>query len=99
MYYIYPELCNSENAVKNIKLKHPYLSHDPFVKGDTVFVPSDVAGYREATNYVGVVGDPTVSTIENGKTYHDQLVNNLITFVEYCEKEVQVTLRNQEIPL
>jgi hypothetical protein len=27
-------------------LKHPYLSHYPFVKGDTVFVPSDIAVYK-----------------------------------------------------
>ena len=55
--------------------------------------------YKEATTYVVVVGDSTVSTEENGKIYHDQLVNNLISFVDYCDKQVQVNLRNQEIPI
>ncbi|MBS4214241.1 creatininase family protein [Neobacillus rhizophilus] len=99
MYYIHPELCEEENAVKNVHQKHPFLQHDPYSGGDRVFVPSDVAAYREGSMNIGVVGDPTVSTKENGEIYHHELVGNIVNFIQYCEEEVQVTLRNQEIPL
>ncbi|MBM7713348.1 creatininase family protein [Siminovitchia sp. FSL H7-0308] len=99
MLYIHPELCNLEEAVKNIQEKHRFLSHDPFVEGDTVFVPSDVALYREGALNIGVVGDPTVSTKENGEKYHKQLVENVVEFIHYCENEIEVDIRKKEIPL
>lgn len=42
MLYI-PELCNLENAVKNIPEQHRFLSQDLFVEGN---IPSDVTLYR-----------------------------------------------------
>lgn len=99
MYYLYPDLCDPSKAVKNVHTKHQFLQHDPFVEGDTVFVPSDVEGYREGAINVGVVGDPTVSTKENGEIYHHALVKNLIELVRYCDEEVTVTIRKREIPL
>jgi creatinine amidohydrolase len=99
MMFLHPELCNMENAIKNIHEKHPFLNHDPYVPGDRVFVPSDVATYREGSLNIGVVGDPTASTKENGEIYHKVLIANLVEFIRYCEEEVKVNLRNQEIPL
>jgi creatinine amidohydrolase len=99
MLYLHPELCNMENAVKNVHTSHRFIQHDPFVEGDRVFVPSDVATYRNNSKNIGVVGDPTVSTKESGERYHQQLISNLIEFLTYCEEEVSVTLRNQEVPL
>lgn len=99
MLYLYPDLCEMEKAVKNIHHKHPLLKHDPFVPGNTVFVPSDVATYRETSIQIGVVGDPTLSTKENGEIYHKELLKTLVDFILYCDKNVDVKLRNQEIPL
>lgn len=99
MLYLCPELCDMNEARKNITDKHRFLSHDPFVDGDRVFVPSDVATYREGALNIGVVGDPTVSTKENGEVYHNQLVANICEFIEYCEEHVEVTIRKKEIPL
>ncbi|WP_261133950.1 creatininase family protein [Bacillus sp. Marseille-Q3570] len=99
MLYLHPELCDMDHAVKNVEQKHRFFNHDPFVDGDRVFVPSDIKSYRENSKNIGVVGDPTVSTKENGQTYHKELVKNLVELVRYCEEEVQVTLRNQEVPL
>jgi creatinine amidohydrolase len=99
MLYLYPELCEMDKAIKNVHEKHRFIQHDPFVEGDRVFVPSDVATYKEAALNVGVVGDPTVSTKENGEIYHKELINNLVEFINYCEEDVNVKLRNQDIPL
>lgn len=99
MLYLYPELCTMENAVKNISEKHRFLNHDPFIEGDRIFLPSDIATYREATLGIGVGGDPTVSTKESGEIYHHAMVANLVELIDYCNTEVKVTLRNQEIPL
>ncbi|HEY4553327.1 MAG TPA: creatininase family protein [Bacillaceae bacterium] len=99
MLHLMPELLEMDKTVKNIHLKHPFLQHDPFVEGDTIFVPSDVAGYREGSKNIGVVGDPTVSTAKNGEIYHRELMKNLVEFVRYCEEEVEVTIRKREIPL
>jgi creatinine amidohydrolase len=99
MLYLLPELCNMDEAVKNIHIQNRFLVHDPFVQGDRVFVPSDVGTYRESANGIGVVGDPTVSTKENGEIYHNALVNNLVEFINYCEETVSVKLRNIEAPL
>ncbi|WP_175384383.1 creatininase family protein [Bacillus sp. FJAT-27225] len=99
MLYILPELCEMDKAIKNIQLKHEFLQHDPFVEADRMFVPSDVAGYREGAVNVGVVGDPTVSTKENGEIYHHELLKNLVEFIRYCDEEVEVEIRSREIPL
>lgn len=99
MLYIHPELCEMDRAVKNVKHKHQYLQHDPFVEGDKVFVPSDVGTYKEGTINVGVVGDPTVSTKENGEIYHKNLVENLVEWIQYCHNEVNVSVRDKGIPL
>jgi creatinine amidohydrolase len=99
MMFLHPELCEMDKAVKNISEKHRFLNHDPFVKGDKVFVPSDIGNYRKSSGNIGVIGDPTASKAENGQVYHEALVRNLVELVHYCEEEVEVTLRKQEIPL
>ncbi|GAK03881.1 creatinine amidohydrolase [Geomicrobium sp. JCM 19037] len=99
MYYLHPELCDPEAASKNIHQSHRYLNHDPFVETDKVFVPSDIHTYRETAKGIGVVGDPTVSTKENGKVYHDRLVASVSEFIDYCHGEVDVSIRNRELPL
>ncbi|MBT2644691.1 creatininase family protein [Bacillus sp. ISL-41] len=99
MLHLYPELCDMDRAVKNIEQKHRFFKHDPFVEGDSVFVPSDVSIYREGSKGIGVVGDPTVSTKEAGEIYHNELINNLVELLNYCEEKINVTIRNKEIPL
>jgi creatinine amidohydrolase len=99
MLYLHPELCEMDKAVKNINEKHRFLQHDPFVEGDRIFVPSDVGVYRKGSLNIGVVGDPTVSTKENGETYHKELIANMVDFIEYCKNDVKVEIRKREIPL
>ena len=99
MLYLHPELCDMSQSFENNHINHRYLNHDPFIEGDSIFVPSDVATYREKTKNIGVVGDATVSNKENGDIYHQKLVENLVELIRYCEEEVQVTLRNQSVPL
>ncbi|MDN4074148.1 MULTISPECIES: creatininase family protein [Fictibacillus] len=99
MMHLFPELCNMEAAVKNIHEKHSFLNHDPFIDGDRIFLPSDVATYRESSNHIGVVGDPSVSTAENGEIYHKELIANMVELIDYCNTKVEVTLRNQKVPL
>ncbi|QKG84205.1 creatininase family protein [Kroppenstedtia pulmonis] len=98
MYHLYPELCEPDQSVKNVHKKHPLLKHDPYDDGDRVFVPSDIASYREGALNIGVVGDPTVSNKENGEIYHRELVNRLVDWIQYCEEQ-DITLRNQSVPL
>lgn len=99
MLFLHPELCDMSQAVKNIEHKHRLIQHDPFVEGDRIFTPSDVASYREGAKGVGTVGDPTVSTKEHGEIYHNELIKTMTELVRYCEEDVNVTIRNRDIPL
>ena len=99
MYYLLPDLCEPENGAKNIPNNHKYLNHDPLVKGDRMITASDVATYKEKTKGIGIMGDATLANPEKGKKYHDKLVENIGEFIKYCDAEVNVDIRNKEIPL
>lgn len=99
MFHLLPELCDPSQAAKNIPDNHPYLQHDPHVEGDRMLTVSDVATYKEATKGIGIMGDATKATAEKGKEYHDSLVKNIAEFIQYCETNIEVKLRNQTIPL
>lgn len=99
MYYLYPDLCDHSQAAANYPEKHRFLQHDPYVKGDRLITASDVETYREVTRNIGIVGDATTASAETGEKYHEAIVSNLVEFIDYCEKEMKVTLRNQNMPL
>lgn len=99
MYFLYPELCDSSKASKNIPEKHRFLQHDPYIEGDRILSASDVETYREVTKNIGVMGDAIPASKETGEAYHKAIVENLVEFIEYCEENIQVSLRNQTIPL
>lgn len=99
MYFLYPKLCESKQASKNIERKQRFLQHDPYVEGDRVFVPSDVGVYREVTKRIGIVGDATPASREKGQEYHETLVKNLVEFIQFCHHEIHVNVRNRELPL
>lgn len=99
MFYLFPELCDPSKVQTNIPDKHRFLEHDPFVEGDRLLTASDVAGYREVTNGIGLMGDAAPSDKATGEAYHKAFLENFVELIRYCEEEVEVTLRNQEIPL
>lgn len=99
MYYLFPDLCDRDQATKNIPQKHRFLEHDPLVVGDKMITASDVQTYKEATKEIGMMGDATLATKEKGKEYHEAMVENISEFVSYCESDISVELRNTEIPI
>lgn len=99
MYHLFPDLCDPSRSTKNIPDHHRFLQHDPLVAGDKMITASDVAAHKENTKGIGIMGDATLATKEKGKTYHEALVRNIAEFLRYCEKDVGVELRNQELPL
>ncbi|WP_163969684.1 creatininase family protein [Oceanobacillus halotolerans] len=99
MYHLLPYLCEPSASVKNIPSHHRFMQHDPLVQGDKMITASDVATYKEATKGIGVMGDATKANPEKGKAYHEAVVNNIAEFIDYCDGEVEVSLRNQDIPL
>lgn len=99
MFYLYPELCSPENVEKNIPDGHQFTIFDPFIEGDRVLISSDVETYKDQTKQIGIMGDSTDASKETGQYYHEQIVENMIELIRYCEEDVQVSLRNQSIPL
>ncbi|PSL36203.1 creatinine amidohydrolase [Planomicrobium soli] len=99
MFYLYPELCDPAKTATNIADKHPFLQHDPYAEGDRVLTASDVAGYREATNGIGLMGDAAPSDAVTGEAYHKAFLENLTELIRYCEEEVKVNVRKPDIPL
>lgn len=99
MFYLYPELCEPTDVACNIPEKHRFLQHDPFIEGDRVLTSSDVNNYRKDTKGIGIMGDATDASSSIGEQYHEKFLDNLVELIEYCEKEVSVNLRNQEIPM
>lgn len=99
MYYLMPGLCEPDKSSKNIPEKHRFMQHDPHVSGDKMITVSDIGTHKENTKGIGVVGDATKANKEKGEKYHRSLVNNIVEFVNYCENEMTVSLRNQNLPL
>ncbi|MEC5423373.1 creatininase family protein [Virgibacillus sp. C22-A2] len=100
MYHLFPDLCEPSKSAKNIpKNNHRFMQHDPHVIGDKMITVSDVATYKDATKGIGIMGDATLATKEKGKKYHEALIANISEFINYCEENIEVELRNQEIPI
>jgi creatinine amidohydrolase len=99
MYHKHEDLCNPENAAKNIpENHHKFLQHDPHVATDKILTASDVGTYKEATKGVGVMGDATTADPIKGEIYQKQLVQNIVEFLEYIE-DMNVEIRETHLPL
>lgn len=87
MLYKYEELVQMDKAVDNpIEPKELY-SVDPAYPNDTLcYVPSSLKVAKEhAEKSGGITGQPTKSTKESGKIYHDHLVKNLIKVINQLQ--------------
>lgn len=99
MYHLLPDLCDPSKSAKNIPNQHRFLQHDPYVEGDKMLTASDVATYKEATKGIGIMGDATLANEEKGKEYHEALVKNIAEFINHCEDNINVNIRERTIPL
>jgi creatinine amidohydrolase len=84
MIHLYPELVHMEKAVKNPPHIRQFHCIDPYVANiDRVYAPPTMATYREATDHAfGTGGDPSESTAEKGREYHEGLVQNMVKLIE-----------------
>lgn len=83
MLYRFEDLVQMDKAVDNpIKPKDLY-SVDPAYSHDTLcYVPSTIkAAKKHAEKSGGITGQPTKSSKEKGKIYHEHLVKNLVKVV------------------
>ncbi|WP_040214712.1 creatininase family protein [Clostridium polynesiense] len=84
MMYRYPDMVHLELAKDNpIKPKELY-SVDPTYANDTLcYVPST---YEDAKKHAvesgGTTGEPSKSSSEKGKVYHDHLISNLVKVIK-----------------
>lgn len=88
MLYRYEDLCHMDRAVDNPIVPKSLYSVDPSFAGDTFsYVPSTVKSMQESVDIAGgTTGSPTKATIENGKIYHDHIVNNLVKMIKELQK-------------
>lgn len=89
MLYRYENLVQMDKAIDNpIEAKELY-SVDPAYSHDTLcYVPSSIKVAKEhAEKSGGITGQPTKSSIEKGKTYHDHLVKNLVKVITELQKK------------
>lgn len=90
MLYRYADLVQIDKAVDNpIKSKNLY-SVDPSYAHDTLcYVPSSIKTAKlHAEKSGGTTGEPTKSSIEKGKVYHEHLVNNLVKIIKELQSDL-----------
>jgi creatinine amidohydrolase len=92
MMYLFPELVDPTKAVKTILPQGHFLYTDPYVEGDRLIVPSEYASNLKASKGIGVLSDPTVSSAEKGRMYHERLVRDLVSAIAIVE-EMEVLIR------
>ena len=81
MVYRHPELVNLDMAKDNPHAEKPLYHLDPRIARDTLcYVPATVEDLRKVLDETGDTagGNPTASTAEAGKRYHDHLVGRLM---------------------
>ncbi|MBC7337763.1 MAG: hypothetical protein H5U01_16045, partial [Clostridia bacterium] len=91
------ELVDMAQAVRNVPEVRRFHIADPYVEGDRAAVPPTVEEYRDRTAPSGTSGDPTPSTVEKGRVYHEYLVEAIVQFIQEA-KRVPVSLKPFTIP-
>ena len=88
MLYRRPELVHMEKAADNPSLKHPLYSVDPAYPGDSLcYVPGTVQDMQRSVDIAGgTTGSPTKASADNGRMYHEYLVNNLVKVIGQLRK-------------
>ncbi len=88
MYYRYEELVQMDKAVDNPIIEKELYSVDPSYEKDTLcYVPTAIKTAREHLGEAGgITGEPTKSSKEKGKIYHDHLVKNLVKVIERLQE-------------
>lgn len=89
MMHRYPNLVSLEKAKDNPIQQQELYSVDPAYSGDTLcYVPSSIKHARENVLIAGgTTGEPTKADSENGKVYHDHLVNHLVSIIEMLKND------------
>ncbi|MFZ7103269.1 MAG: creatininase family protein [Peptococcaceae bacterium] len=84
MMYRYPELVFLERAKDNFIAGANLNSTDPAYPDDTLcYVPSTKSQMQERAQVSGgTSGEPTKSSLQKGKTYHEHVVNNLVRVIK-----------------
>jgi creatinine amidohydrolase len=84
LMYLRPELVHLEKAVDNPVQEAPLYSADPRFPHDTLcYVPATVEHVAKlGEESGGTTGSPSKSTWENGRIYHEHLVNRLLHVIE-----------------
>ena len=84
MMHLHPELVHLEKAVDNPIGPVPFYSVDPRYPHNTLcYVPATKEHVQEiGKTHGGTTGSPTKSTAENGKRYHEYLIQNLLQVIE-----------------
>lgn len=84
MLYKMPELVHMEKAVDNPVVPQDLYSVDPAYANDTLcYVPSTAAHTKAAADKAGgATGCPTKATTENGKLYHEHLIQRMVAVIK-----------------
>ena len=85
MLYRYPELVHLEKAKDNPHTASRLYHLDPQDPRDTLcYVPATLEAQKKTLEATGdtIGGNPTTSTKERGKAYHDHLVGRLVEVLE-----------------
>lgn len=87
MLYRYEELVQIDKAVDNPISKKDLYSVDPAYEHDTLcYVPSSIkVAKAHAEKSGGTTGQPSKSSKEKGKIYHDHLVKNLVKVINQLQ--------------
>jgi creatinine amidohydrolase len=85
MVYRYPHLIHLDRARDNPHVERELHHVDPREKGDTLcYVPATIADWKAVLEQTGdtIGGNPTASSVENGRKYHEHLVKRLVQVLE-----------------
>lgn len=87
MLYRYEELVQLDKAIDNPIKPVELYSVDPAYEHDTLcYVPSTIKTAKvHAEEYGGVTGEPSKSSKEKGKVYHEHLVKNLVKVIRQLQ--------------
>lgn len=88
MLYIRPDLINMNEATDSDVQPTHLCNVDPRCVEDSLcYVPSTVAQMKKAADETGgCTGQPSKSTVDTGKRYHEHLVQRLVEVVEMLQK-------------
>lgn len=90
MLYLRPELVEMQKAVFDISQPDSKFYWRDLLRGSRGVALADLS--RHATR-TGVVGDPTVATVEKGRLYFEIIVSTFVEFLnEFARRKVEVTV-------